>query len=150
MPKKTAQKSPSITPDTRISKPVFQVPAAGLLTFLSKRAESKHTQKKTRSSPDITSSHLKLPDQQVFAPVNSCETFANDTFLPLSAIHNIIVNGVNACSPNGAPGGNESPELSWSGVPLGTRSFVVITLRCDSGVHALGHVQHSGGHQKAA
>ena len=53
--------------------------------------------------------------------------FDNDTFLPLSAIHNTIVKGVNVCSPNGAPGSNESPELSWSGVPWGTRSFVVIT-----------------------
>jgi Raf kinase inhibitor-like YbhB/YbcL family protein len=32
---------------------------------------------------------------------------------------------VNVCSINGAPGGNESPELSWRDAPAGTRSFVV-------------------------
>lgn len=52
-------------------------------------------------------------------------TFANDTFLPISAIFNNIVNGKNACSINGAPGGNESPELSWRDAPERTRTFVV-------------------------
>ncbi len=52
-------------------------------------------------------------------------TFANDTTLPLSMIYNDIVNGSNACSLNGSPGGNESPELSWSNAPHGTASFVV-------------------------
>lgn len=52
-------------------------------------------------------------------------TFKNDTFLPLSTINNIPVNGTNSCSINGAPGGNKSPELSWTGTPPGTRSFVV-------------------------
>jgi len=54
-------------------------------------------------------------------------TFENHSILPISMIHNIIVSGVNACSINGATGGNESPELSWTGVPRGTRSFVVVT-----------------------
>jgi Raf kinase inhibitor-like YbhB/YbcL family protein len=53
------------------------------------------------------------------------KTFSNGQFLPISAIHNMIVNGANVCSINGAPGGNESPELSWTGAPIGTRSFVV-------------------------
>jgi len=52
-------------------------------------------------------------------------TFANDTFLPISTINNIPVNGKNSCSINGAPGGNQSPELSWTGAPPDTRSFVV-------------------------
>src|ERR1700728_2085008 len=52
-------------------------------------------------------------------------TFANDRILPISTINNIVVNGTNSCSINGAPGGNQSPELSWTGTPPGTRSFVV-------------------------
>lgn len=53
-------------------------------------------------------------------------TFQNGTVLPISTIDNIVVNGVNVCSINGAPGGDESPELSWTGAPPGTRSFVVV------------------------
>ncbi|HTU48113.1 MAG TPA: YbhB/YbcL family Raf kinase inhibitor-like protein [Bryobacteraceae bacterium] len=52
-------------------------------------------------------------------------TFRNDSILPIITINNIVVNGKNSCSINGAPGGNKSPELSWSGTPPGTRSFVV-------------------------
>ena len=52
-------------------------------------------------------------------------TFANGQVLPISAINNIISNGTNVCSINGAPGGDQSPELSWTGAPAGTRSFVV-------------------------
>jgi Raf kinase inhibitor-like YbhB/YbcL family protein len=33
---------------------------------------------------------------------------------------------VNTCSVNGAPGGNQSPELSWTGAPRNTRTFVVV------------------------
>jgi Raf kinase inhibitor-like YbhB/YbcL family protein len=54
-------------------------------------------------------------------------TFDNNSTLPISAIHDITVNGSNGCSINGAPGGNESPELSWTDVPPGTRSFAVVT-----------------------
>ena len=56
-------------------------------------------------------------------------TFDNNTFLPISAIHNIIdpETGKNGCSIDGSPGGDKSPELSWTGVPRGTSSFVVIT-----------------------
>lgn len=53
-------------------------------------------------------------------------TFSNDSTLPLSTILNNQVNGVNTCSANGEPGGDESPELSWTGAPRGTRSFVVV------------------------
>ena len=59
-----------------------------------------------------------------FNPTSS--TFANNTILPISTIHNMIVNNVNVCSIDGSPGGNESPELSWSGAPRGTQTFVVI------------------------
>lgn len=52
-------------------------------------------------------------------------TFANDATMPLSTIHTILVKGVNVCSINGQPGGNESPELSWTDAPPFTRSFVV-------------------------
>lgn len=53
-------------------------------------------------------------------------TFSNGSTLPLSTILNNPMNGVNTCSPNGAAGGDESPQLSWSGAPRGTRSFVVV------------------------
>lgn len=54
------------------------------------------------------------------------ETFTAGGTLPLSAIFNNPVNGVNGCTPNGAAGGDESPQLSWRGVPREARSFVVI------------------------
>jgi Raf kinase inhibitor-like YbhB/YbcL family protein len=54
------------------------------------------------------------------------KTFANQSVLPLSTILNNQVNGVNTCTANGAPGGDTSPELSWTGVPYGTQSFVVV------------------------
>jgi Raf kinase inhibitor-like YbhB/YbcL family protein len=56
----------------------------------------------------------------------SSTTFSNDSTLPLSTILNNQVNGVNTCTANGAAGGDESPELSWTGAPRGTRSFVVV------------------------
>jgi Raf kinase inhibitor-like YbhB/YbcL family protein len=52
-------------------------------------------------------------------------TFTDGGFLPLSAIDNIVVGGVNSCTPNGAPGGDHSPALAWTHAPAGTRSFVV-------------------------
>lgn len=54
-------------------------------------------------------------------------TFQNHSTLPISTIHNIIVNNSNVCSIDGSPGGNQSPELSWRNVPSGTRSFAVVT-----------------------
>lgn len=53
-------------------------------------------------------------------------TFSNGATLPLSTILNNQVNGVNTCTANGAAGGDESPELSWTGAPRGTQSFVVV------------------------
>jgi Raf kinase inhibitor-like YbhB/YbcL family protein len=53
-------------------------------------------------------------------------TFSNGSTLPISMILNNQVNGVNTCSASGAAGGDESPELSWTGVPRGTQSFVVV------------------------
>jgi len=52
--------------------------------------------------------------------------FVNQSELPLSTILNNQVNGVNTCTANGAAGGDQSPELSWSGAPEGTRSYVVV------------------------
>jgi Raf kinase inhibitor-like YbhB/YbcL family protein len=56
----------------------------------------------------------------------SSTTFKNNGTLPLSMINTILVNGVNACTPDGRSGGNQSPELSWTGAPPDTHSFVVI------------------------
>jgi Raf kinase inhibitor-like YbhB/YbcL family protein len=53
-------------------------------------------------------------------------TFSNDSTLPISTILNNQVNGVNTCSASGAAGYDESPELSWTGIPRGTQSFVVV------------------------
>ncbi len=56
----------------------------------------------------------------------SSTTFSNNSTLPLSMILNEQSNGVNVCTANGAAGGDESPELSWTGAPYGTRSYVVV------------------------
>jgi hypothetical protein len=53
-------------------------------------------------------------------------TFSNGTTLPVSAIANILVGGSNICSLDGSAGGNQSPQLSWTNVPAGTRSFAVV------------------------
>jgi Raf kinase inhibitor-like YbhB/YbcL family protein len=53
-------------------------------------------------------------------------TFSNGTTLPISMIFNIVVNGVNVCSIDGSPGGNQSPELSWTNAPVKTQSFAVV------------------------
>ncbi len=53
-------------------------------------------------------------------------TFVNGTApLPVVMVNNIIVNGVNSCTSDFRPGGNQSPELSWTGVLPGTASFAV-------------------------
>ena len=59
----------------------------------------------------------------------SSTTFKNNSILPISAIHNITLpDGTKiGCTIDGSLGGDESPELSWKGVPRGTASFVVIT-----------------------
>jgi Raf kinase inhibitor-like YbhB/YbcL family protein len=51
--------------------------------------------------------------------------FENNSTLPISMIDNYAVNGVNSCSSNGAPGGDQAPQLTWTHTPWGTRSFVV-------------------------
>jgi Raf kinase inhibitor-like YbhB/YbcL family protein len=59
-------------------------------------------------------------------------TFTNDSTLPASAVHDIQVPGttpgtsINACTVDGGPGGNQSPELAWSHAPHDTRTFVVV------------------------
>ncbi|MGA7283253.1 MAG: YbhB/YbcL family Raf kinase inhibitor-like protein [Candidatus Cybelea sp.] len=48
----------------------------------------------------------------------SSSTFKNNRFVPASMVYD------NA----GCSGGNQSPQLSWTGVPKKTRSFAVLTL----------------------
>lgn len=59
--------------------------------------------------------------------VNST-TFTNDMALPISAINNILnpATDQNRCSVDGSMGGNQSPELSWTGAPRKTRTFAVV------------------------
>lgn len=52
--------------------------------------------------------------------------FQNDGTPPLSMIFNNQSNGVNTCTASGAAGGDQSPQLFWTGAPFGTRSFVVV------------------------
>jgi Raf kinase inhibitor-like YbhB/YbcL family protein len=52
--------------------------------------------------------------------------FANNTILPISTISNIPSGGVNVCSMDGSAGGDQSPELSWSGAPSDTQTFVLV------------------------
>jgi len=54
------------------------------------------------------------------------DTFEDGATLPASMISNIPnANGQNSCTPNGAPGGNTSPQLTWRHAPEETRSLVV-------------------------
>jgi Raf kinase inhibitor-like YbhB/YbcL family protein len=53
-------------------------------------------------------------------------TFQNNGTPPLSMILNEPTNGVNVCTASGAAGGDQSPQLFWTGAPFGTRSFVVV------------------------
>ena len=64
-------------------------------------------------------------DSQGVTPHLTSTTFQNGQTFPISMVNNIVNNGVSGCSINGAPGGNQSPELSWYGAPDGTRTFVV-------------------------
>jgi phosphatidylethanolamine-binding protein (PEBP) family uncharacterized protein len=72
------------------------------------------------------------PGQQAVQPATShsfqlsSTTFADQAVLRLSMINNIPVNGVKACSIDGSPGGDQSPELSWTNAPRHTASFAVI------------------------
>jgi Raf kinase inhibitor-like YbhB/YbcL family protein len=52
--------------------------------------------------------------------------FPNDGTPPLSMILNNPTNGVNSCTASGDAGGDQSPELYWTGAPYATRSFVVV------------------------
>jgi Raf kinase inhibitor-like YbhB/YbcL family protein len=53
-------------------------------------------------------------------------TFTDFGTPPLSMILNSVSNGVNTCTASGAMGLDQSPELSWTGAPFGTRSYVVV------------------------
>ena len=52
--------------------------------------------------------------------------FVNNGVIPLSAVLNNQVNGANTCTANGAAGGDQSPQLFWTGAPWGTESYVVV------------------------
>jgi Raf kinase inhibitor-like YbhB/YbcL family protein len=71
-------------------------------------------------------------------------TFSNQSIMPISTVLNNQVNGVNTCSANGAPGGDQSPELSWSGAPWGTASYVVVLYDVTAGFTHWGMYNISG------
>jgi Raf kinase inhibitor-like YbhB/YbcL family protein len=50
----------------------------------------------------------------------SSTTFKNNHFVPASMVYNH--------KDSGCSGGNQSPQLSWTGVPKKTKSFAVLTL----------------------
>jgi Raf kinase inhibitor-like YbhB/YbcL family protein len=77
-----------------------------------------------QTAPDWQHQHFEV----------SSTTFKNNTTMPLSTIYNILYMGSNVCSIDGSPGGDESPELSWTNAPRGTRSFVVIAFDVTAGV----------------
>jgi Raf kinase inhibitor-like YbhB/YbcL family protein len=60
----------------------------------------------------------------------SSTTFEDNATLPLSMIANNPTLGT--CTSNGTTGGNESPELSWTNAPRGTRSFAVTVYDIDA------------------
>ncbi len=64
----------------------------------------------------------------------SSSDFKDGGVLPISAISNYIVNNANACSLDGSPGLNESPQLSWTHAPRSTQSFVVTVFDVTAGV----------------
>jgi|GEM_PF-560780 Raf kinase inhibitor-like YbhB/YbcL family protein len=65
--------------------------------------------------------------------VLSSTTFENGATLPPSTIYNYQVSGQNVCSPDGSPGLDESPQLSWRNAPRRTRSFVLIAFDVTGG-----------------
>jgi Raf kinase inhibitor-like YbhB/YbcL family protein len=50
----------------------------------------------------------------------------NQNPLPQSMIFTRGGNGTNECTANGMDGGNKSPQLTWTNIPPGTVSFVVV------------------------
>jgi Raf kinase inhibitor-like YbhB/YbcL family protein len=66
-----------------------------------------------------------LPDFPSNFQLHSTD-FVNGGVIPLSAVLNNQSNGVNTCTANGAAGGDQSPQLTWTGAPWGTESYVVV------------------------
>lgn len=53
-------------------------------------------------------------------------TFSNGGSLPQTTAYTILSNGANICTPDGSPGGDQSPELAWTNAPKRTVAFVVV------------------------
>jgi Raf kinase inhibitor-like YbhB/YbcL family protein len=71
-------------------------------------------------------------------------TFEDGAIMPISTIYNYVYQGVNVCSIDGSPGGNESPELAWKHAPRGTRSFALVVFDETAGVVHWGMYNISG------
>jgi Raf kinase inhibitor-like YbhB/YbcL family protein len=96
-----------------------------LLLLLSLSAAAQGTSKQDTGKQGTGKDAARADSQGPFQL--SSTTFANGSTLPISMINNNLVNGSNTCSIDGSPGGNQSPELSWTNAPAGTVSFVVTT-----------------------
>ena len=71
--------------------------------------------------PDAAAGTSLITSPNAAAPFTvSSATFKNNQFVPATMVYDHKGSG---CS-----GGNQSPQLSWSGVPKGTKSFAVLTL----------------------
>jgi Raf kinase inhibitor-like YbhB/YbcL family protein len=68
--------------------------------------------------PAATGTSLTMNPSAAAPFTVSSTTFKNNHFVPASMIYD----------HSGCSGGNQSPELSWTGVPKKTKSFAVLTL----------------------
>lgn len=80
----------------------------------------------------------------------SSTTFENGATMPISTIYDYQYNGVNVCSLDGSPGGDESTRAIVDQYPAWYAQFRRNRVRCHGRRCALGHVQHLCRHHRAS